>query len=81
MADIVQKLRDRDAVVMAGLFHAIPVMAEAAAEIERLREALQKIMLATELPHHKLRDTDFLRAGCNIANAFAEAALPSTERS
>lgn len=38
--DIVERLRDRDAVVVSGLFHAIPTMHEAAKEIERLREAV-----------------------------------------
>lgn len=40
MADIVERLRDRDAVVLSGLFHAIPTMMEAALEIERLRDQL-----------------------------------------
>lgn len=37
MADIVDRLRDRDNIVLAGLYHAVPVMREAADEIERLR--------------------------------------------
>lgn len=36
MTDIVERLRDRNAVVLSGLFHAIPTMQEAANEIERL---------------------------------------------
>lgn len=40
MSDIVERLRDRDAVIMGGLFHAIPAMNEAAVEIERLRAAV-----------------------------------------
>jgi hypothetical protein len=43
MTDIVERLRDRDAVVMKGLFHAIPTMHEAANEIERLRSKLASI--------------------------------------
>jgi len=35
--DIVERLRDRDAIVLSGLFHAVPVMNEAADLIERLR--------------------------------------------
>lgn len=35
--DLVARLRDRNAIVMSGLFHAVPTMVEAAAEIERLR--------------------------------------------
>lgn len=38
---IVNRLRDRDAIVVAGLFHAVPVMRDAADEIERLRKALE----------------------------------------
>ena len=41
MSDIVERLRDRDAVVMAGLFHAIPAMREAANEIEALRSQVE----------------------------------------
>lgn len=41
MDDIVNRLRDRDAVVLSGLFHAIPVMREAASEIERLRSVVR----------------------------------------
>lgn len=41
MSDIVDRLKDRDAIVIGGLFHAIPAMAEAAREIERLRRALK----------------------------------------
>jgi hypothetical protein len=37
--DIVERLRDRDAIVMSGLFHAVPTMQEAADEIERLRRS------------------------------------------
>jgi len=37
-ADIVDRLRDRDAMVIGGMFHAIPALREAADEIERLRE-------------------------------------------
>jgi hypothetical protein len=39
-ADIVDRLRDRDAIVIGGLFHAIPALKEAADEIERLRQEL-----------------------------------------
>jgi hypothetical protein len=48
MSDIVERLRDRDSVVLSGLFHAIPVMTEAANEIERLREALRLVLKAAE---------------------------------
>lgn len=41
MTDIVKRLRDRDAVVLSGLFHAIPAMAAAADEIERLRRTVR----------------------------------------
>lgn len=34
---IVDRLRDRDAIVLAGMFHAVPVMREAADAIEALR--------------------------------------------
>ena len=37
MSDIVDRLRDRDSIVMSGLFHAVPTMQEAATEIEHLR--------------------------------------------
>ncbi len=37
MTDIVERLRDRDAIVFLGLVHAVPAMREAAAEIETLR--------------------------------------------
>ncbi len=38
--DIIERLRDRDAVVLSGLFHAIPTMKEAADEIASLRAQL-----------------------------------------
>jgi len=37
---LIERLRDRDSVVMSGLFHAIPTMMEAANEIEHLRSEL-----------------------------------------
>jgi len=40
MTDIVERLRDENAVVLSGLFHAIPAMRDAADEIELLRAAL-----------------------------------------
>ena len=41
MSDLVERLRDRKAIVIGGLFDAIPTMNEAAAEIESLRERLE----------------------------------------
>jgi hypothetical protein len=38
--DIVERLRDRDALAMSGLYYAIPAMIDAALEIERLRASL-----------------------------------------
>lgn len=38
--DIVERLRDRDALAMSGLYYAIPAMIDAALEIERLRDSL-----------------------------------------
>ncbi len=37
MSDIVERLRDRDSIVLSGLQYAVPVMLAAAEEIERLR--------------------------------------------
>lgn len=51
--DIVGRLRDRDAVVMSGLFHAIPTMREVADEIERLRAVIADAQLVRSQP---LRD-------------------------
>lgn len=39
-AKLVERLHNRDAVVMSGLYHAIPAMRDAADEIERLSSAL-----------------------------------------
>jgi len=41
--DIVERLRDRDSVVLSGLYHAIPAMQEAANEIERLRAEVERL--------------------------------------
>lgn len=43
MSDLIERLRDRDAVVLNGLFHAIPAMNEAADEIERLRATQERM--------------------------------------
>lgn len=48
MSDLIEKLRNRDAVVLSGLFHAVPTMAEAADEIERLRAQLATATKALE---------------------------------
>jgi hypothetical protein len=42
-ADIVDRLRDRDAIVVGGMFHAIPALKEAADEIERLRDRISAV--------------------------------------
>jgi len=42
---------------------------------QKLREALEKIQIATDVPQHKRDDTEFLRACASIAQAFANAAL------
>lgn len=41
MADIVSRLRDQDAIVLGGLFHAVPVMLDAANIIEKDRAVLK----------------------------------------
>lgn len=38
--DLVERLRDSEKIATAGLFYAVPVMSEAALEIERLRKVL-----------------------------------------
>lgn len=40
--DLVERLRDRDAIVLSGLFHAVPTMREAADTITALRAQLAK---------------------------------------
>ena len=56
MTDIVERLRDRDATVGAGLFHCIPTMAAAADEIERLREQVKLAAVAVERTTANHRD-------------------------
>lgn len=73
MSDIVERLRNRDAVVMAGLHHAIPAMRDAAAEIEKLREALFTILANTKEGAIKHRSYDDLAK--DIADC-ARAVLP-----
>jgi len=48
LSDIVERLRDRDAVVMSGLFHAIPAMRAAADEIELLRGQVETLRSAVD---------------------------------
>lgn len=51
MADIVERIRVRAAVAIDGLNHAIPVMNEAAEEIERLRAKIAAGGLADLTQH------------------------------
>ena len=48
MTDLIERLRDRDAVVTRGLFHAFPAMREAADELERLSSAVRGMREALE---------------------------------
>lgn len=45
---------------------------------DALREALENIVRATELPAHKETDLVFIRAGFRLAGDFARAALSAT---
>ena len=64
MTDIVERLRDRNAVVLGGLFHAIPTMREAAEEIEWLRDVLRSCVHGMEVV--ELADGEFL--GLHLPN-------------
>lgn len=80
MADIIDMLRDRDAIVIGGLFHAIPVMREAASEIEQLRAALLGMVnMYVELVDSG--DAGFWDAEKVPEVIAARAALPPVDRS
>ena len=54
---------------------ALPHYLRAVEEREGLIEALRIIQTACQIPPHKLTDTEFLRASCNIAFSQASAIL------
>lgn len=81
MTDIVERLRDRDAVVLSGLFHAIPVMLDAASEIDRLRAALKGMAdVAGDIPDHWADSHQCMTECGHFRRARAALALSSRDR-
>lgn len=87
MTDIVDRLRDRDAIVIGGMFHAVPALREAADEIERLRTenlAKQEMLKALEwsggydaydrplCPWCQSRKTNGHHEACDLAQRIKE---------
>jgi hypothetical protein len=68
--DIVERLKDKDAVVLAGLHHAIPAMRDAAMEIERLRAALEPVKtIYAAAPDSASQADSFGKGGCPLTPA------------
>lgn len=69
VGELVERLRDRDAIVLGGLFHAIPALREAADMIESLSHRVSEARRALEEAATRLQSK------ADLYKAYAERAL------